>query len=56
MNRIGFIKEQGRFTVPIYYFKTLFITVSDPLQECPKNARRVPLNALQISKNQQLRP
>ena len=27
-----------------------------PPQECSKNARRVPLNALQISKNQQLRP
>jgi len=28
----------------------LFIRVLDPLQECPKYARRVPLNALQFSK------
>jgi len=30
----------------------LFTRLSDPLQECPFNARRVPLNALQFSKKQ----
>ncbi|GAH70557.1 unnamed protein product, partial [marine sediment metagenome] len=34
----------------------LFTRLSDPLQECPFNARRVPLNASQFSKNQQLLP
>jgi len=29
---------------------TLFIRLSDPLQGCPKNARRVPLNGPQFSK------
>ena len=36
--------------------KSLFIRVSDPLQECPLNARRVPSKAPQFSKNWQLRP
>jgi len=30
--------------------KPLFTRLSDPLQACPFNARRVPLNALQFSK------
>ena len=34
----------------------LFIRVLDPLQECPKNARRVPFLRPQFSKNRQLRP
>ena len=34
---------------------TFFIRLSDPLQEYPKNARRVPLNVSQFSKNRQIR-
>ena len=33
----------------------LFTRVSDPVQECPFYARRVPLNASQFSKKRQLR-
>ncbi len=33
----------------------LFAGLSGPLQECPLNARKVPLNASQFSKKRQLR-
>jgi len=56
------IKEQGKRTGEgsLFLFTSLknplFTGLSSPLQEYPKNARRVPLNALQFSKNWQLRP
>jgi hypothetical protein len=41
---------------PLFAFlNPLFTKLSDPLQECPFNARRVPLKGHQFSKNRQLR-
>ena len=52
-----FNKEQVTVLSPIYPpLKPFIYKAFDPLQECSFNARRVPLNAPQFSKNWQLRP
>ncbi|MEA2087191.1 MAG: hypothetical protein U9O91_03735, partial [Candidatus Caldatribacteriota bacterium] len=52
---LGINKKNGCALILIIYpiEKPLFTRLSDPLQECPKNARRMPLNASQFSKKRQ---